>query len=160
MNVDKDRPTYRSVFILFVTMNLDKENITDAAIAEISRQAASAYSEDGASLYDAIRVTTRDESAIYQYYDEALSHMNARFKGRVPCSNNSLAIPFADSIASEADVRELVESFLNSYICAEWFRRRYVQKYEEYKNYATADLEKLVVLVMTRKQPSKGGITL
>jgi hypothetical protein len=85
--------------------------------------------------------------------------MNARLKGKA-ISNSQVTLPFADSIASETDIAPLVDSFVVSYICAEWFKRKYPVKNEEYASKATASLEQLVVLVKTRNQPTKGGITL
>lgn len=140
-------------------MTITSSEILDLAKGEIARVAASAYTEDGISMYDAIRPVSRDSALLQSYYDGALAYMNARLKGRA-VSGEQVMLPFADSIASETDITPLVNNFMVSYICAEWFRRKYPVKNEEYAAKATASLEQLVILAKTRKQPTKGGITL
>lgn len=132
----------------------ENENTTilTAAKAEISRLAASAYSEDGVSLYDHIRVTSRDESTLNAFIVNGEAELLARLKGRQISD-------FKDAI-STTEVGTLKNEYLQNYVCAEWFRRKYVAKYEEYAAKAKAALENLVILVKTRKEPTKGGINL
>lgn len=131
-----------------------ENTILDLVKGEIARVASSAYTEDGVSMYDAIRPVSRDETQLNTYLSEAEAYMNARLKGRAS------EIPFPDSVASAADIAPLVDNLKISYACAEWFRRKYPVKHEEYAAKAKESLERLVVLTKTRKEPTKGGIKL
>lgn len=135
-----------------------EKEVMAAAKAEISRLAASAYSEDGVSLYDHIRLTSRDEEELRSYMSNVMETLRVRFKGKdIPWPESS---SFPDTIATSVDVNTLATYYFVYSICAEWFRRKYVAKYEEYAAKAKAALENLVILVKTRKEPTKGGIKL
>ena len=138
-----------------------------AAKAEIARQAAMAYTSDGQSMYDSIRVTSRDEDTLVAYLDDASSALAARFKGRAKWDAEVGEIKFdlpgsamIQNGAMDKSLQDAVSAYVVSYICAEWFKRRHVAKYEEYAGKAQASLERVVILAKTRKEPSKGGISL
>jgi hypothetical protein len=141
-------------------MTIEGNSVLELVRGEIMRVAASAYTEDGTSMYDAIRPISRDEEQLLSYYDKALSYMNARFKGRAIHSGTTLSLPLQDSVASEDVIQPMVTTYLVNRTCAEWFRKKYPAKYEEYATEATSILDQIVVLVKTRKEPTKGGIKL
>lgn len=143
-------------------MGIEITNIFNEAKAEISRIAASAYSEDGVSLYDTIRVTSRDADYLEDYFEGAMANMNVRFKGLAPydSAEEEVSLPLEDSVATENELQPILRKYIVSSICADWFRRKYVVKHEEYAAEAQNCLEKIVVLVKTRREPVKGGILL
>lgn len=53
--------------------SINTTDLVDRIEREISRVAASSYSDDGGSLYDAIKVTSRDRDILTEFSDGAVS---------------------------------------------------------------------------------------
>lgn len=53
--------------------SINTTDLVDRIEREISRVAASSYSDDGGSLYDAIKVTSRDRDILQEFSDGAVS---------------------------------------------------------------------------------------
>lgn len=53
--------------------SINTTDLVDRIEREISRVAASSYSDDGGSLYDAIKVTSRDRDILKEFSDGAVS---------------------------------------------------------------------------------------
>lgn len=135
-------------------------NIVELAKAEIARAAANAYSEEGSSLYDGIRVTSRDDSYLANYRDEAMAQLVLGLSGRASWSSSDngvkLTVNLVDSVVEQDQTSciQLLKDYLVSWVCAEWFKRNYTARYEEYHAKAMSLLENAINLIKMRKSPS------
>ena len=141
-----------------MTYNIEQDVLLAAAKLEISRFAASAYSEDGSSLYDAYKVLERDESQLNCYIDEAVDAICVRLfdvalKG---AASISFDVPDYDSSMSDSIEREL-DKYVAMKTCAAWLEDKGAPEYARYEKRAVAALDMAHKLIKSRKAPKRSS---
>lgn len=121
----------------------------------IARAAASAYGENGVSLYDEVKNTSRDDDIIqdmiYRSKDDVLARLWDVAK---PSATDTIDFNLPD-LPSTTDLLldEAVDVYIINNVCAQWFQQKRPVLVPEYTAAAQAALDRLVILVRTRKDP-------
>ena len=129
---------------------------------EISRVAASEYSDAGESLYDAITLHSNDAEEIRRLEDDAVNTLVKRNYDIVTIvPNNNLGIPALQfnvpdlDTSTECIIRDEIRRFIVLNVCAAWFQARARGKVEEFALRGQAALDKASTMLHTRKAPTR-----
>lgn len=131
---------------------------------EVSREASMAVNADGASLYDKLKITSRDEEKLQRLTLGALAFVReqcSRFISRATLNADSLKLEFTleastrRTFGRESSIKELLHN-----ICVNTIVRKYfISKNEsdlsvKYEAIAAEDLGTLKRILFTKTQPS------
>lgn len=141
-----------------MTYNFDQETLLTSAEKEISRFAATAYSEDGVSLFDAYKVLERDKATLGDYILDALDAICVRLfdvalKG---ADSISFDVPDYDASMSDSIAREL-DKFVVMKTCASWLEDKGAPEYARFEKRAVASLDNAHHLIKSRKAPKRSS---
>lgn len=135
---------------------IDKESLKKSAIKEISRYAASAYGDDGSSLYDAFKVTSRDDSVIEGYIDDGISAICVRLFDVATRGDDAIEFEVPDFDSSmENEVSKELERFVVYNACSLWIADKNEKESEKYEKRAIASLDRAHILLKSRKAPKR-----
>lgn len=136
-------------------VTITTSNLKTAIIKEISRFAATAYSEDGSSLYDAYRTTSRDDSTIGNYINLAVDAIVARLSNIATASDNKITFNAPDVDSTNKAIEREVENFITMKSCSLWLEEKGAVEFNKYEARATSALNAINILVKTRKAPTR-----
>lgn len=135
---------------------IDKESLKKSAVQEVSRYAASAYGDDGSSLYDAFRVTSRDDSVIERYIEDGISAICVRLFDVATRGDDAIEFEVPDFDSSmENEVSKELERFVVYRTCSLWIADKNEKESEKYEKRAIASLDKAHILLKSRKAPKR-----
>ena len=138
---------------------IDKESLKKSTVQEISRYAASAYGDDGSSLYDAFRVTSRDDSVIERYIEDGISAIFVRLFDVATREDSAIEFDVPDFDSSmEGEVEKELEKFVVYKACALWIADKNEKESEKYDKRAIASLDRAHILLKSRKAPKRDQI--
>ena len=139
-----------------MTYNINEKTLLESAEKEISRFAATAYSEDGTSLYDAYKVLDRDKSTLKEYIAESVDAICVRLFDVATKATTSITfdVPDFDMSMSDSIKREL-DKFVVMRACAYWLEEKGAPEYARYEKRASAALDSSHVLIKSRKAPKR-----
>lgn len=139
-----------------MTYDINKTTIIDSIEKEISRFAASAYGEDGSSLYDAYRITSRDQQTIEDYIADAVDAICVRLYDVAIKGSDNIAfdVPDYDSSMSGSISREL-DRFLVMNSCALWLEEKGAPEFTRFEKRASTALDNAHILIKSRKAPKR-----
>lgn len=123
---------------------------------EISRVAASSYSDDGVALYDSIKVTSRDKDILEDYCRDAINSICVAFAEHVTPATDSISLEFPDFDPTlEQSAQDELDRYVVYHTCAEWFKDKSVKDVESYTERANDALSKANMLLKSRKRPKR-----
>lgn len=133
---------------------LDKGKIYSQVDREVSRVAASAFGEDGSSLYDAIVLTSRDKDTIYEMIDDAASALLTRLSDIATYCAGVFQFFVTDERSHNTMViGNAIDRFIVMNICSAWMQQRYSPKADEYGARSSDALEKADRLLREKHPP-------
>ncbi len=150
---------------------IDRDSLFPLIDEEVSRVANEAYSEDGASLYDGIIITSADRRTIGRLEDDAINSLIKRTSDicrPVPgvfretegttliqvLPRLSFDVPDFDEGLNDVTVEEITRYIVLN-VCAAWFQSRYPGKVEEFAGRGQVAMDKAVTLLKTIKAPRR-----
>ena len=146
-----------------ITYEIDRATLKENIAEEVSKAADEAYGDQGASLYDSVVLTSKDETEVGRMLEDAIRAFSARTFDvcrRASITTNGTAtdnllfyLPDFDT-AFENEAKEEISRFLVLHTCAQIFRQRRAEKLTEYAERAQASLDRAVALLKSRKSPS------
>ena len=126
---------------------VDREALTAAIGEEVSRVAASEYSDGGVSLYDSIAISSRDSGAVSRLPD-ICGHVGA------PSEKLVFSVPdLPDGL--EASIGSVLGDYLLCNVCAAWLRQRAAERAGEYAERRDALLVSAVKMLKTRRRAAR-----
>lgn len=139
------------------TYTITDSTILAAARRDISRAAASAHTEDGNFLYDALVPTSRDEAVLGDMLDEAVRSLLAATADISSMGSGSIVFDVPDfNTANGTAVNKAITTALADSIAAEWFLlKKYQEKAGTYANMAKVAVDEAVRLLYTRNKPAR-----
>lgn len=141
-----------------MTYSINPSTLFASAEKEISRFAATAYSEDGASLYDAYKVLDRDKATIEGYINEAVDAICVRLFDVATKSTDSITfdVPDYDPSMGETITREL-DKYVVMKACAFWLEDKGAPEYTRFEKRALAALDNAHLMIKSRKAPKRSN---
>lgn len=141
-----------------MTYTVNNTELTNLVTEEVSRVAASAFSDDGASLYDSIAIHSRDADTVSRLIRDAVDAIVKRTADictYVPSPEAlSLYAPDMDASKEPQVTAELTRAISLSAV-AGWLRDRKPDRAAEYTDRANAALNIAVGILKTRKLPTR-----
>lgn len=138
---------------------VDREALTAAIGEEVSRVAASEYSDGGVSLYDSIAISSRDSGAVSRLLDSALESVVSRLPdicGHVGAPSEKLVFSVPDlPDGLEASIGSVLGDYLLCNVCAAWLRQRAAERAGEYAERRDALLVSAVKMLKTRRRAAR-----
>lgn len=133
---------------------LNKKKTLPLIEREISRVAASAYSEDGTPLYDAIVIKSRDTETINGMIDDAATTLLARLSDVASYSSGLFEFDIPEGRSHDINsISPAIERFIVMNVCFAWLTQKYATKAEEYGTKSLDALNKAEILLRERKAP-------
>lgn len=137
------------------------ETIREAVIAEVSKLAASAYSDDGSSQYDGAMIYSSDVAHVDESIRDALKSVIVRMPDIATVTGGDEgydgALQFnVPDLATENEpwiTREL-DRYLTMYTVASWLQDRLTEKAPIYTTSAVAHIDNATMMLKTRKTPT------
>lgn len=132
-------------------------NIKDRVEELIARIAASQYSDDGTSLYDSTINSSADESIIDGYIDEAVASIVARLANICKIEGNNKVIFNVPEMveANKGRAQSILDLYIFHYAINRWCEDKVPTLAKKYFDLAADDLNKAVILIKTRKIPTR-----
>jgi hypothetical protein len=123
---------------------------------EISRFAASSYSEDGSSLYDAYKILSRDEDTINSHIRDSVNSICVRFFDVASMKENGIVFNIPDfDYSMAASTCKQLDLFIVMNSCALWLEGKRAQEYQMYEKKAVSALDNAHILIKSRKAPER-----
>lgn len=130
--------------------------LKDSVKKEISRFAATAYSENGVSLYDAYRTTSRDDGTLDGYIQRSKTAICARMPEIATIGeDDNVSITAPDKAGSDSIIEIELDTFIIMKSCALWLEEKGAPEAERYEARAAVALENANRLIKTRKAPTR-----
>ena len=129
---------------------------------EVSREAAQARTAEGLSLYDELRMTSRDEAKKKRLVEEAVvvaREMLNRFADSIDDTEDGVAIALGLSSRRENGREASINAMLRSIMASIVLNRYFLSKgrndlAEKYNSLASADIQALNRILYTKLPPS------
>lgn len=139
-----------------MTYNFTVTELVESIKKEVSRFAASAYSDDGSSLYDAYRILSRDEETLEGHISDAVDAICVRLFDVALKSGDGIVfnVPDYDSSMSTS-INDQLDRFIVMRSCAMWLEEKGAPEYERYEKRAASALDNAHILIKSRKAPKR-----
>lgn len=132
---------------------LNNKNILELVKQEVSKLAASAVSSDGTLLYDGVNIFRSDVPLVERAISEAVRNITVRFADVCSYEGTKLSFYLPDiPSGNEQAAQDEITRYLILYPVAMWCQDKLVEKAEMYITRASACIERLVILLKTRKK--------
>lgn len=136
------------------TYTIDREKILESVKQEVSRVAASAYADDGTSLYDAIIITSRDADTIAGLIDDAETAVVVRMSDIASIQSDQFSFNVPDKRTHDIKtIGAVIDRFIEMNVCSAWMIQKYKLKAEEYGARSTDALNKIERLLYEKLPP-------
>ena len=133
---------------------INKNKMLPLIEREVSRVAASAFGEDGTPLYDAIRITSRDEDTLKDMIDDAMTAMLTRLSDIATLSSGMFEFDIPEERTHDiTTIGKVVDRFIVMNVCSAWMLQKYPVKAEEYGARSTDAIEKIERLLHEKLPP-------
>lgn len=139
-----------------MTYNFTVTELVESIKKEVSRFAASAYSDDGSSLYDAYRILSRDEETLEGHISDAVDAICVRLFDVALKNGDGIVfnVPDYDSSMSTS-INDQLDRFIVMRSCAMWLEEKGAPEYERYEKRAVSALDNAHILIKSRKAPKR-----
>ena len=137
---------------------IDDNALMENVKEEISRVGLRSYSTEGISLYDGIKVTSRDNNTLNRIMSSLKTRIISRFRFFIDSSSDSIInfnLPDLPSGYDESIIQEL-NTFLTMGVVAVWLEEKGVEESKNYLARSLASLETAENLLTTRSQLMRG----
>ena len=133
---------------------INKNRLLSAIDREISRVAAAAYGDDGTPLYDAIKMTSRDEVVIKEMIDDAASALLTRLSDITTYDSGYFVFDIPEERTHNIDtIGSVIDRFVVMNVCSAWMLQKYPIKAEAYGARSTDALNKVERLLHEKLPP-------
>lgn len=133
---------------------INKNKILPLIEREVSRIAASAFAEDGTPLYDAIVITSRDDSTIKDMIDDAATAMLTRLSDIATYFSGQFEFDIPEERTHDImTIGKMIDRFIVMNVCSAWMIQRHKIKAEDYGARSTDALEKVERLLREKLPP-------
>lgn len=133
---------------------INKNKILPQIEREVSRVAASAFSEDGTPLYDAIRITSRDTDTIKDMIDDAATAMLTRLSDIATYSSGLFEFDIPEERTHDINtIGKIVDRFIVMNVCSAWMIQKHLPKSEEFGARSTDAITKVEKLLHEKLPP-------
>lgn len=135
---------------------IDMQHIRPLIKEEVSRIAASAFTEDGTPLYDHIDIIDQDDATIYRHITDAVAQAVARlqdiatYEGRLVHFN----VPDMDITKTPLVISEM-DRYIAMNVVSGWCQDHYLSKMEEYALRSQAALKNVITYLKSRRTPNR-----
>lgn len=138
---------------------VDRKSLTGLIEEEVSRVAASEYSDGGVSLYDSIAVSSRDADAVSRLIDSALESVVSRVPdicdwSGAPADVLSFSVEDLPN-ALVPSVEAVLDDYIVFHVCTSWLASRATDRSAEYAARRDALLSDAVRLLRTRRRAAR-----
>ena len=136
------------------TYYINKKKILPVIEREISRVAASAFGEDGTPLFDAIKLTSRDEDVVSEMIDDAATAMLTRLSDIATYTSGLFEFDIPEERTHDiTTIGKVVDRFIVMNVCSAWMIQKHPAKAEEYGARSTDALNKIERLLHEKLPP-------
>ena len=136
------------------TYYINKKKILPVIEREISRVAASAFGEDGTPLFDAIKLTSRDEDVVSEMIDDAATAMLTRLSDIATYTSGLFEFDIPEERTHDiTTIGKVVDRFIVMNVCSAWMIQKHPTKAEEYGARSTDALNKVEKLLHEKLPP-------
>lgn len=136
------------------TYYINKKKILPVIEREISRVAASAFGEDGTPLFDAIKLTSRDEDVVSEMIDDAATAMLTRLSDIATYTSGLFEFDIPEERTHDiTTIGKVVDRFIVMNVCSAWMIQKHPAKAEEYGARSTDALNKIERLLQEKLPP-------
>ena len=133
---------------------INKNKILPQIEKEVSRVAASAFAEDGAPLYDAIVIKSRDTDTVKDMIEDAATAMLTRLADIATYSSGLFEFDIPEERTHDVTtIGKVVDKFIVMNVCSAWMIQKYPLKAEEYGARSTDALNKVERLLLEKLPP-------
>lgn len=133
---------------------IDTDKVLETVLEEVSRVAASAYAEEGVSLYDTTNITSKDFNVIQGLIDDAKNALLVRFSGIAYSHGDGICFDIPEERThSMCVIAPVLDRFIAMNVCSAWMIQKYTAKAEEYGARSTDALEKAERLIYEKLPP-------
>lgn len=133
---------------------INKKKIVPLIEREVSRVAASAFADDGTSLYDAIVIKSRDAETINEMIDDAATAMLTRLSNIAAYTSGLFEFDIPEDRTHDImTIGKVIERFIVMNVCSAWMIQKYIAKAEEYGARSTDALNKVERLLHEKLPP-------
>lgn len=133
---------------------INKNKIYPLIEREISRVAAAAFSDNATPLYDAIKITSRDEVVIKELMDDAMSAMLTRLSDIATLSSGLFEFDIPEERTHDiSTIGAAIDRFIVMNVCSAWMLQKYPARAEEYGARSTDALNKIERLLHEKLPP-------
>ena len=141
---------------MLLTYTIDDKHIIELAAEELSHVADKLYNDQGASLYDAIILTSKDNDIATRFLYDAINSFAARtFDICYRTSDGfNFYVPDLD-VTMQPLIEEEITRYLSLYVAASFLSLRGVPDAKEYTERTQASANKAVTLLKSRKLPQE-----
>ena len=123
---------------------------------EVSRAADDAFAEDGASLYDAIVLTSKDGDVINNLVEDGVSLMMRKMADVATRNSNTVTLNVTDHQSGlESELNKAITRFLAMYACNGIFQQKRAALVPEYTRRTQEALDNVVEFIRTRNKPAR-----
>lgn len=136
------------------TYYINKKKILPVIEREISRVAAAAFSEDGTPLFDAIKLTSRDEAVVSEMIDDAATAMLTRLSDIATYTSGLFEFDIPEERTHDImTIGKVIDRFIVMNVCSAWMIQKHIAKAEEYGARSTDALNKVERLLHEKLPP-------
>lgn len=147
---------------MHVDISITNTELTEAINQAVSRIAAGTYSEDGSSLYDGLKITSRDASVIEKIIDEALIILQSslgRFVDYVEATTAGIEISLKISSRREKNKSEVIlklaKNAAEKLIVSKYFSEKQQEEFaKKFDELAAVDIKLLTQQIYHKAPPS------
>lgn len=131
---------------------IDNNNILELIKQEVSKLAAAAVSNDGTILYDGVNIFRSDVPLVERLVEDAVRNIETRLIDVCVYDEGKLSFNLPDLPEKNAQsAQDEITRYLIMFPVAMWCQDKLVEKANLYNTRAAASMERLVVLLKTRK---------
>ena len=139
-----------------MTYTIEKDEILQSIRELISRAASEAVGKEGESLYDLLKVTSRDSGVLDMHFEDALSGICVEMNDIASVVESSIEFNVPDfDTTLEGVTKSALDRYVCYAVCAAWFEEKGLESATLYAGRATAALSKALVLLKSRKAPKR-----
>lgn len=139
---------------MYLIYSINKARIKELAAEELSHIADKTYTEQGASLYDSIILTAKDDDLVVRYIDDAVSNFAVRTFDIYVNTVDGMAFFVPDfDVTMQGTVEKELERYLALFVVASFLTLRNVADAKEFAERTNSAANKAVTLLKSRKLP-------
>lgn len=141
---------------------INKTALVDAFTRTVSLVAAQSTTQEGAPLYDAVKVYERNSAEVTRYISDSIRSFVARFSDITRLDMGVDGFPYEIDfylpdfdIIDFTNVGDMIADFIHDKAVSLWFTRRIPDMAKFYAESAIGTLSEIAIILRTRKAPER-----